>query len=712
MKRKQANMVFVSGMEKKLRTLPEIKLKFTTAGIEDFGKIQSSVDAVLFLRKIFSEDTLELQEQFLVVYLNRRSKVIGYYKLSTGGIGGTVADVRLILAAAIKSASSSIILAHNHPSGDTQPSPADLQLTKKIKEAALLMDMSVADHIILAKDSYYSFTDEGLLGNKNQTNKKHKAMTKLKNLGKIVDTGDVPKISNADEFWQQHKHPQIIFNPEDVHFRKGKTLPRTLVSLTKRPEKIPAYLKENYAIKGFEFGNWTTQEDRQNYMIGLAISLFDLEQILGFDPKYIGLKGILSIAFGSRGVPNTHGTFDPSTFVINLNRHHADDFKYMVDNRTRESYYRRAMLSGGLQSLGHEYGHALDFFCGTYIEPNSKKSLSGNDLPWNAAIRTDDYLARLMLVLMNKICFDDRGKASAYIKRLRKNKKKRKYLMQRSEIFARAFEKYLIYKMKRHGWHNVYFTKFKYDDGSDKTIAHNWYLTDIEFQNIEQEFDMLIKHIGSAIRSFKKKVPAKKGLGDLPEEKTNNENTSGAMSVEDARNAEFDLIGLTGDWLNVIGEACKPTDIFVYGEGGSGKTTFVLLFTQYLANKLNQKILYVAGEQYNTPTFKALLNRLNFSAGNNFKIVPGLEGHNLDEYDFIVLDSKDHVGIELPQFIEIKKRYPEQSFIILSQSTKAGNYTGTGKWRNVVDVMLHAQQGLIKQTGKNRWGGNGEMKVY
>lgn len=76
------------------------------------------------------------------------------------------------------------------------------------------------------------------------------------------------------------------------------------------------------------------------------------------------------------------------------------------------------------------------------------------------------------------------------------------------------------------------------------------------------------------------------------------------MSVQDARSAEFDLIGLTGDWLNVIGEACKPTDIFIYGEGGGGKTTFVLLFAQYLANKLNQKILYVAGEQYKEQNYK------------------------------------------------------------------------------------------------------------
>jgi len=700
---------------KKMRHIPEIELKFTTTGIEDFGKIKTSADVAEFVRKIYPEDTIELQEQFYIVFLNRANKIIGYYKHSMGSTSATLIDTKLIVGAAAKCLCSGIVLVHNHPSGNLTPSEGDIAITTKIKEAARYFDINITDHIILTKESYYSFTDEGLLGNKKNINQPHKNSTmKKKNshLGKIVDSGNVPQFSNADNFWEGQKHPQIIFDPSDLHFRKGATLPRTLLTLLKHPEKLPSHLMQEYAIKGFEFGNWTSQEDRQNYMIGLAVSLFDLEKILNFEPKYIGLKGKLSIAFGSRGVPNTHGVFEPNTFVINLNRHHAEAFKYMQYNRGREAEYRKAMLSGGLQSLVHEYGHALDFFCGTFIEPNRTKSLSGGVLNWNAIIRTDEHLSRLMVLLINKICYNDKGKASDYVKRLRKNVKKRRYLLQRAEIFARAFEKYIIFKMKRHGWFNVYFTKFKYDDGSDKTVAHNWYLTDDEFQNVEQEFDLLIKHIGGAIRSFKKKVPAKsKGLGDLPGETQNNDTPEG-MSVEDARNAKFDLIGLTGDWLNVIGEACKPTDIFIYGEGGGGKTTFVLLFTQYLANELNQKILYVAGEQYNTPTFKSLLNRLNISAGENFEIAPGLEGYNLEDYDFIVLDSKDHVGIELPQFIELKGEHPLQSFIILSQSTKTGNYTGSGKWRNAIDVMLFAKDGIIKQTGKNRWGGNGEMKVY
>ena len=494
-------------LKKKLKTVPEIHLRYSTTGFDTETPIRSSSDIVAFVRKVFPEDTIELQEHFYALYLNRRHRILGYYRVSVGGINGTVADVRLIMAAAIKSASSAIVLVHNHPSGNLRPSDADIDLTKKVKQSAALLDIQVLDHIILTKDAYFSFTDEGFMGLPFKTNnKKQSKMTKLKNLGKIVDTGTVPRISSAESYWEAQKDPQIIFHPEDAHFREGPALPRAALAIMRKPKDIPHYLMQEYAIRGFEFGNWTTEEDRQNYMIGMVSSLYDLHKILGFEPKFIGLKGILSLAFGSRGVPNTHGTFQPGTFVINLNRHHADDFKFIKDKRTREKYYRQALMSGGLQSLVHEYGHALDYFCGTFVEPNAKKSISGGDLPWNARIRTDAYRSRLMLVLMNKICYDDRGKASPYIKRLRKNKKKRKYLMERCEIFARAFEKYVIFKMKRHGWHNTYFTKFKYADRSDKTVLHNWYLTDDEFQNVEQEFDMLIKQIGAAIRSFKKKA--------------------------------------------------------------------------------------------------------------------------------------------------------------------------------------------------------------
>ena len=102
-------------------------------------------------------------EEFWVLLLNRSNCIIDKYKISQGGIAGTVIDVRLILKSAINKLASSIILCHNHPSGNLSPSEADIKITKKLNEASQLVDIKVLDHIIIGGNSYYSFLDEGML---------------------------------------------------------------------------------------------------------------------------------------------------------------------------------------------------------------------------------------------------------------------------------------------------------------------------------------------------------------------------------------------------------------------------------------------------------------------------------------------------------------------------------------------------------------------
>jgi DNA repair protein RadC len=102
-------------------------------------------------------------EEFWVLFLNRSNRVIYKHKISQGGITGTVTDIRMILKIAIENLSTSIILCHNHPSGNLQPSDADISITKRLKESAALMDISVLDHIIISGHGYFSFADENLI---------------------------------------------------------------------------------------------------------------------------------------------------------------------------------------------------------------------------------------------------------------------------------------------------------------------------------------------------------------------------------------------------------------------------------------------------------------------------------------------------------------------------------------------------------------------
>lgn len=123
-------------------------------------KISGSADAFEILQPRMSDLT---HEEFVVLMLNRANEVIGKYDLSKGGIAGTVVDPKLVFKAALEHLACGIILCHNHPSGNPKPSPEDLKLTKKLKDAGTLMEIDVLDHIIVAGDQYFSFADEGIL---------------------------------------------------------------------------------------------------------------------------------------------------------------------------------------------------------------------------------------------------------------------------------------------------------------------------------------------------------------------------------------------------------------------------------------------------------------------------------------------------------------------------------------------------------------------
>jgi DNA repair protein RadC len=124
------------------------------------AKIVSSGDAYQAIRPYL----LDLShEQFWVLLLNRANELIRPIQVSIGGVAGTVADPKIIFKSAIEYLASAIILVHNHPSGNLTPSQADLDLTKRVKEAGRLLDIPILDHLIFGDNGYYSFADKGIL---------------------------------------------------------------------------------------------------------------------------------------------------------------------------------------------------------------------------------------------------------------------------------------------------------------------------------------------------------------------------------------------------------------------------------------------------------------------------------------------------------------------------------------------------------------------
>lgn len=124
--------------------------------------ISQSIDAANFIREFYSDD-IEIFESAFILLLNRANKTIGYAKISQGGIAGTVIDVKLICKYVVDSLASGVILCHNHPSGNLQPSNQDKEINIKVKQALELLDSILLDHIILTKESYTSLKDEGII---------------------------------------------------------------------------------------------------------------------------------------------------------------------------------------------------------------------------------------------------------------------------------------------------------------------------------------------------------------------------------------------------------------------------------------------------------------------------------------------------------------------------------------------------------------------
>lgn len=127
-------------------------------------KITNSKESFNVFWPIFSQETIHLREEFVILYLNRGHRVLGYFKAFVGGNSSVICDVKIILAVALKGMASSIILSHNHPSGNSAPSEQDLRLTRRVKNACKEVDIELLDHLIIGSNGdYTSLADEGLL---------------------------------------------------------------------------------------------------------------------------------------------------------------------------------------------------------------------------------------------------------------------------------------------------------------------------------------------------------------------------------------------------------------------------------------------------------------------------------------------------------------------------------------------------------------------
>lgn len=148
----------------RLSTISEISLSYRpSVRPSERPLVRNSKDAYQLLIGFWNPNKIELCEAFCVMMLNNRKRVLGIVELSSGGFTGVVADTRMIFGTALKACACSIIVAHNHPGGDTSPSHADITVTNRLAEAGKLLEIKLDDHLVITTEGYYSFADEGHL---------------------------------------------------------------------------------------------------------------------------------------------------------------------------------------------------------------------------------------------------------------------------------------------------------------------------------------------------------------------------------------------------------------------------------------------------------------------------------------------------------------------------------------------------------------------
>jgi len=277
---------------------------------------------------------------------------------------------------------------------------------------------------------------------------------------KIINTLDTER-SVLDSYWNRRGFKSFY-----KRFRRGTPLPKSIQFLPNSTEIV----ESKYNLRGFQFGNWTTVEDRFNYLAAIHVSFYDLNKVLKFKGSNIGLDGRLGIAFGARGRSGAVAHYEPTTMIINMTRY----------QRGYEDKIIRFINSGGVGALAHEYGHFIDYIFGGVYEPSTKAYALTN----GRAIGTTriNYPPSQKMRNIVEDMFQQIFKMKYYtdIKAIAK----KKYWYQRNEIFARLFEQYIAYKLKQSGIYNSFLSQTKYSSWA--------YMKPAELKKVIPYFDKLL----------------------------------------------------------------------------------------------------------------------------------------------------------------------------------------------------------------------------
>lgn len=185
---------------------------------------------------------------------------------------------------------------------------------------------------------------------------------------------------------------------------------------------------------------------------------------------------------------------------------------------------------------------------------------------------------------------------------------------------------------------------------------------------------------------------------------------SGVLTAEEMASRKFEYLNFTSPWSTLIGRPATNFTMMLHGEPGAGKTTLLLKFAKYLANTFG-KVLYISSEEFAASTMTEKVNTLLNPFPKNLEFAENLKDPNLSNYDFIILDSVNDLGLQLQDYKELRAKYPNTAFILILQHTKAGHYRGGKDWEHEIEIAGEVENGIIT-IYRNRYGVKGSMNFF
>ncbi len=637
--------------------VPELKIRMNKGKAFDVDKITSSNDTYEILKRIYGHNPI--QENFIVLLLNRANKLIGYYRHTIGSSWSTIADIPMIIGLATKAIAQSVIISHNHPSGSLSPSEPDVKLTQNVSKALNTVSIKFLDHIIFTTNGYYSFADEGTLNGLNDT-----AMITVENI-----ISEYPTISQS-LLPEALKQQEFEFIRENIDlYNDDETIKKYIDTFVDKLNEVIIKQKSEKKInekkpKPLKAPKEPVEEKNLEETTTSPVEKVSPE--VSFIKRYVGL----------------HGKTKDKSQILNLLNSLQ---KAIIEKRIRKTSDYAKEIENIQEQL---------IKCYNQMRNTVQVNIDDKTLEAYSAIAQSQKTMLSVTYIKQYIGIhgkkDVKDKANALLNRIEKAIESGKipgtcpYWDEIQEIKS-SLESYLGNKSETPAI-------------SENTL--NGIMSWMARRQQKKKVAKYLQKIYETERGFRGvEYEEETALNEVPEPVV--------ITSTELAGMDFETIGLKGKYRDLIGDPSVGFSAMVFGLPKSGKSTLCIDFAKYLAEN-HGKVLYVAIEEGFGYTLKEKFERLG-AIHPNLVIAEKLPD-DLTPYQFVFIDSVSKAGLSSQELTRLRKENPKTAFIFIFHTTKEGNFRGKQDFAHDVDVIIEVENGVAKANG--RFGVGERMEIF